>query len=165
MESRTDQQAKDKVLELIKDVRIAMMASRGDNGQMHARPMATNTVKFDGSLWFYTDIDSPKIHEIEHDPEVLITYSDDDKQHYVSVSGRASVVQDARKSKELWSEGLRTWFPKGSDDPRIALIKVDVDMAEYWDSPSSTMVYAYGYLKAITTGERPNPGENASVRF
>ena len=56
MESRTDQQAKDKVLELIKDVRIAMMASRGNNGQMHARPMATNTVTFDGSLWFYTDI-------------------------------------------------------------------------------------------------------------
>ena len=49
--------------------------------------------------------------------------------------------------------------------PRIALIKVDVDMAEYWDSPSSTMIYAYGYLKAITTGERHNPGENASVRF
>ena len=69
------------------------------------------------------------------------------------------------RRRNLWSEGLRTWFPKGSDDPRIALIKVDVDMAEYWDSPSSTMVYAYGYLKAITTGERPNPGENASVRF
>ena len=116
MESRTDQQAKDKVFELIKDVRIAMMASRGDNGQMHARPMATNTVKFDGSLWFYTDIDSPKIHETEHDPEVLITYSDDDKQHYVSVSGRPRWCGTHGRRRTC---GRRDWAPdyRGWDDP------------------------------------------------
>ena len=119
MESRTDQQAKDKVLELIKDVRIAMMASRGDNGQMHARPMATNTVKFDGSLWFFTDIDSPKIHEIEHDPEVLITYSDDDKQHYVSVSGRASVVQDADRRRNCGRRDCAPGSRKGRTTPGL----------------------------------------------
>ena len=40
METRTDQDAKDKVLELLKGINIAMMATHGDNGQMHARPMA-----------------------------------------------------------------------------------------------------------------------------
>jgi general stress protein 26 len=165
MDTRTDQAAKDKVLELIKDARIAMVATRGDDGRQHARPMGTNTVNFDGHLWFFSDADSPKIAEIRRDPQVLLTYSDENKQHYVSIAGTAEVVQDAAKAKELWTEGLRVWFPKGAEDPEIALIKVKVEIAEYWDSPSSTMLYAYGYVKAVTTGERPNGGENATVRF
>ena len=96
---------------------------------------------------------------------MLLTYSDENKQHYVSIAGTADVVRDAAKAKELWTEGLRVWFPKGAEDPEIALIRVKVEIAEYWDSPSSTMLYAYGYVKAVTTGERPNGGENATVRF
>lgn len=165
VEKRDDQAARDKVLSLIKDAHIAMMATRGEDGHLHSRPMGTKTVEFDGNLWFFTDIDSPKVIEIRRDPQVLVTYSDESKQNYVSVSGTAEVVQDAAKTKELWSEAMRTWFPKGAEDPKIGLIKVKVEGAEYWDSPSSTMLYAYGYLKAVTTGERPNGGENATVRF
>ena len=47
----------------------------------------------------------------------------------------------------------------------IALIAVDVEGAEYWDSPSSTVLHAYGYVKAIATGTPPSGGENAKVSF
>ncbi len=165
METRSDQEAKDKVLELLKGINIAMMATHGGDGQMHARPMATNTAEFDGDIWFFTDKDSPKIAEIRRNPEVLLTYANEMKQHYVSIQGQAEAVSDQAKVNELWSEPLRVWFPKGKDDPSIMLIKVRVESAEYWDAPSSTMVHLYGYMKALTTGERPNPGESASVRF
>jgi len=165
METRNDQDAKDKVLELLKGITIAMMATHGDNGQMHARPMATNTAEFDGDLWFFTDKDSPKIQEIERNSDVLLTYANETRQHYVSIQGQAELVQDQAKVDELWSEPLRVWFPKGKTDPSIALIRVTVESAEYWDAPSSTMVHLYGYMKALTTGERPNPGDSASVRF
>jgi general stress protein 26 len=166
MENRGDQAARDKVVELLKGVRVAMMASAGEDGRMHARPMATSLAdSFDGNLWFFTDANSPKVAELERAQDVLLTYADEGKQHYVSVEGRAGIVRDRAKVAELWSEPLRTWFPKGLDDPSIVLIKVDVQRAEYWDSPSSTVVYLYGYVKALATGERPNPGESASVRF
>jgi hypothetical protein len=60
---------------------------------------------------------------------------------------------------------MSTWFPQGPDDPEVALLKVSVDQAEYWDSPSSTMVYAYGYVKAKLTGQSPDPGDNAKIAF
>src|SRR6478736_739950 len=161
METRSDQDAKDKVLELLKGINIAMMATRGEDDQMHARPMATNTAEFDGDLWFFTDKESPKVAEIRRNPEVLLTYANETKQHYVSIQGQAEVVKDQGKVEELWSEPLRVWFPKGKDDPSIMLIKVRVESAEYWDAPSSTMVHLYGYMKALTTGERPHPGESA----
>lgn len=165
MDTRTDQAARDKVVELLKDIKVAMMATRGEGGLMHARPMATSLTSFEGDLWFFTDTNSPKIGEVERDPEVLLTYANETKQHYVCVQGRAEVVRDRAKIAELWAEPMRVWFPKGKDDPAIALIKVHVSSAEFWDSPSSAVVYLYGYAKALATGERPNPGESATVRF
>ncbi len=79
---------------------------------------------------------------------------------YVSVSGRAQVVTDRSKIKELWTPLMKTWFPKGEDDPEICLIRVRAESAEYWDSPSSTIVHIYGLAKAVVTGERPNPGDH-----
>jgi general stress protein 26 len=165
MDARTDQDAKDKVLELLKDARIAMMATRGETGAMHARPMGTNHAEFDGDLYFLTQLSSEKVHEIERDPEVLLTYSDPSEQNYVSLSGKGQVLRDRATIEKNWFEAARSWFPEGKDDPDLGVIKVSVDLAEYWDSPSSTVLYVYGYLKAAATGKPPKAGENETVSF
>jgi hypothetical protein len=33
------------------------------------------------------------------------------------------------------------------------ILKVTIDKAEYWDSPSGVLSRAYGYLRAVATGE------------
>ena len=113
---------------------------------------------------FFTDGASGKIEDLEAEPDVLLTYADEKRQHYVSITGRASTLRDPAKVAELWTEGARVWFPKGPTDPSLALIRVDVDSAEYWDAPSSTMIYIYGYAKAVATGRRPeHVGEQGRV--
>jgi general stress protein 26 len=87
------------------------------------------------------------------------------KQDYVSLSGKARVVRHQAKVKQHWSEHARVWFPKGPEEGDIALIAVDVETAEYWDSPSATVVYACGYAKAALTSEPPKMGENKKVVF
>jgi general stress protein 26 len=165
MQTRTDQAAQDKVFELIKDIRVAQFVTVDRAGKLRARPMVAQQERFDGVLWFFTPAGSGKIDEIEHHREVLLTYSDPGSQSYVSVVGTADVQRDPAKVKELWSEPMRVWFPNGPADPDIALLRVEVREADYWDAPSSTFVHAYGYLKAVTTGQRPNPGETAHVEF
>ena len=121
---------------------------------------------FNGELWFASREGTPKLDEIAEHTQVLLAYSEPKGQNYVSISGTARIVRDSAKVKELWSEPARVWFPKGPDDPSIALICVKVESAEYWDSPSSAWVYAYGYAKARLTGEPPHDvGENKVVNF
>jgi general stress protein 26 len=164
--TRTDQEAQDKVWEMIRDVEVAMMVTLDEQGRFRGRPMrAVDTKHFDGTLWFFTDQPSPKTDEASHDPRVLLAYSDPSRQNYVSLFGEAEVLRDPAKQKELWSEPLRAWFPGGPDDPRAGLMKVKVEGAEYWDAPSSTLVHAYGYVKARITGEPPQPGANDKVAF
>ena len=166
VETRTDQAARDKVWELIREVQVAMMVTLDEQGRMRGRPMRAVSLKeFAGTLWFFASQPSPKIDEIRHDDRVLLAYADPGSQNYVAVSGSAQLVRDPAKQKELWSEPLRTWFPGGPEDPKAALLKVDVDGAEYWDAPSSTLVHAYGYVKARLTGEPPQVGENDKVAF
>jgi general stress protein 26 len=164
MAQKTSSEQVEKLAKLIKDIQFAMLTTAMPDGSLRSRPMATQRAPFDGTLWFFTPADSAKVHEIEDDQHVNVSYADPSRNNYVSVSGRASVVRDEAKAKALWSESLRTWFPKGSDDPDIALLKVTVDAAEYWDAPSSAMVHLYGYAKAVTTGKRPRGGENEKVK-
>ena len=161
----TDEEGRKKVYSLIKDIRFAMMASIAPEGFLHARPMVAQHQEGTSELWFFTDRNSEKIPELRADPRVMLSYAEPSDQTYVSISGTASLVEDRSKIRELWSEPMRTWFPKGVDDPEIVLIRVDAERAQYWDSPSSTLVHAYGYVKAVVTGERPNPGDEAKVRL
>jgi general stress protein 26 len=154
MDETTGDAAKKKVRELIKDARIAMLATRGEDGFFHARPMATSKAEFDGTLWFLTDERTHKVDQLEADSEVLVTYTDDSKQSYVSLAGQGAIVRDRAKLKELWSEPARAWFPKGLEDPNLVAMRIDVAIAEYWDVPSGKLVMLFGYLKAVTTGKR-----------
>jgi general stress protein 26 len=103
--------------------------------------------------------------EVAGDDRVLLAYADPDDQIYVSVFGSAEIVRDVETRTRLWSEPLRAWFPKGAEDPEVALLKVTCLGAEYWDAPNSTLVHAWGYLKAVTSGEPPHPGANDKVDF
>lgn len=125
--------------------------------------MAIQAEEFAGTLWFFTKADSEKIEHLEADPNVSVAFGDPDDNNWVMMAGKASVSNDRAKIKELWSEPMRTWFPDGKDDPDLRLLKADVHRAEYWDSPSSAVVYAYGYVKAALTGKPPTPGDHAKV--
>ena len=165
MQESASNEDRQKVWDLIKDIKVAMMVTQNASHEMSARPMAAAQTEFDGKLWFLSRDDTPKLGEIDAERNVLLAYSHPSKQDYVSIAGKARVVHDRAKIKELWSEPMRTWFPKGVDDPEIAAIAVDVDSAEFWDAPSSALVYAFGYAKAALTGKTPEAGENKRVTF
>lgn len=144
-----------KLYELIKDVRVAMMTSVEPDGSLHSRPMYSHKIDESGDIWFFSRARTPKVAELEQDAQVNLAYADPSNENYVSVSGVAEIVRDRAKITEYWSEGLRTWFPKGQDDPDIALLRIHPSGGEYWDSPSRTVMHLYGYAKAALTGKSP----------
>ena len=141
-----------KLFEKIKDVRIAMLTTFDEQHALHSRPMATLKPEADGSLLFFTDKESAKVYEVQEDNQVNLSYSDPSGSVYASVSGRARAYRDEAKIAELYSEDMRAWFPKGKDDPNIMILKITIDKAEYWDSPSGLLSRAYGYVRAVVTG-------------
>jgi general stress protein 26 len=103
------------------------------------------------------------VDEVEHDHHVNLSYADPAREHYVSVSGRCQLVRDRDKARELWNPLLKAWFPEGLDDPELALLRVQVEKAEYWDTPSSRMVQLVGFVKSALTGQEYHPGDNEKI--
>ena len=164
MAHETREQAINKLNQLIKGIRVAMLTTVDEDGELHSRPMATQKAETrDGVLWFFTSANSQKVEELQHDHHVNLGYASPDDNRYVSVSGAARLMRDRQKIEELWSPVLKAWFPQGVDTPDIALLRVEVHSAEYWDSPSSTMVKLAGFTKAVLHGERYEPGENERI--
>lgn len=163
METSTPE-IREKLWSMMKGIGTAMLTTE-DGERLRARPMVASQKDFDGTLWFYTREHSGKVQEVYNDRNVGVTYADSGKQDYVSFTGTATLVKDKVLIEAHWAEMLRTWFPKGIDDPEIALLKVTVTGAEYWDAPNRTMLHAYGYVKAVLTGTPPQGGENKKIAF
>lgn len=159
-----DEQIK-KLAGMIKDIDFAMLTTIAADGTLHSRPMSTQRVEFDGDLWFFTRESAAKVGEIEGEHQVNVAYADPEHQRYISVSGRATVVRDRAKIEELWKPELKAWFPEGSDDPDLALLKVSAERAEYWDSPASAVAHAVSFVKSVVTGTPANPGENEKIEL
>ena len=152
-----------KIDALIKDIHICMMTTLASDGSFDSRPMATQKTAFDGTVWFLTRGESGKVHEIKDDAHVALLYSDPGNENYVTVKGRASVSHDRAKIHELWNPMFKAWFPGGEDDPQIAVLKVEVTEAQYWEASSSKLLYGIKYLAAAVTGGKVQVGESGKV--
>ena len=146
---------------LIERIKIGMLTTMGPDGSMRSRPLQTLLMDAQSRLWFFTEAESPKTGEMEaHDHQVCLNYADPGKMSFVSVSGTGRLVHDRERIRELWSPFAKAWFPRGADDPALALLEVRLDKAELWDSPGSATMRWGGLMKALATGDPGGMGEN-----
>ena len=160
----SDAHEAEKVRDLMADSRFAMLTSVDRAaGRLVSRPMAVQQVEDDGTVWFFASDESPKADQLEADPTVNVAFTG--SSSWVSLAGRAALVHDRAKIEELWNSGVEAWFPDGKDSPDVALLRIDPDSAEYWDSPGGRVTSVLAYAKSKVTGERPNVGESAVVEL
>lgn len=155
---------------MIEDIEVAMFTTRQKNGLLVSRPMA-NQVAADGAdLWFVTTKDSSKLHDLEHDQHVNLSYYKDRTREWVSVSGKAKVSTDRQKIHELYRPDWKAWFgDEGgehdgtADDPRMVLIGVDVEAATFMEVDKPQPVVLFELVKGLVTGKAPEIGETHDV--
>jgi len=120
---------------LVRQIREAMLATCDAQGRLHAQPVTTlNRAEHeDASLWFFLRRDGDAARSIAVDPRVAVTYADPGNEHFVSIGGRARIVERMSLVDALWTPASRRWFPAGPRDPALALLEVRIEHAAYWD--------------------------------
>jgi general stress protein 26 len=90
-------------------------------------------------------------------------YADPAKNRFCAVRGVASLLRDLPKAKQLWSIEQRAYYPDGPEDKRLALLRVQIERAEYWIAPGVTS-YIVAAVTAAITGTRAGViGENQKM--
>jgi general stress protein 26 len=152
-----------KLIELIRDIRVALLTTADREGGFHTRPVQTLQADDDGTLWFFTDWGSPKADELRHDVRVSLGYADPAKNAYVALNGSGRLLRDAQRAEELWSIEQRAYYPDGPQDARLAVLRVTPERAEYWIAPGRTS-YLIAAVKAAATGTPAGVlGENRKI--
>ncbi len=139
----------------IKDVRFGMFTTMDNDNMLSSRPLTTQQIDNEGNMWFFTSDEAAFTHDLEEHPQVNVSFSNPEENLYVSVTGQGYLLKDRAKARELWNPQVRAWFPGGLDDPHLALIRVKIQTAEYWDASTSKMKQLVQLAKARITGNAP----------
>ena len=160
----TPENTREHLYKLLKGFDTAMLVTQASNDDLHGRPMAIAELSEDGDTYFATSIDSTKVDEVEKAQKCLITFQS--SSQYAAVQGTALIVRDRALIEKMWQETWKVWFPEGKTDPKLCLLKVDADRAEYWDnSGMQGLKYLFDGLKSVVQKKRPETDEiqNAKV--
>lgn len=153
----------EKLWDLIRSCHVGMLVTRGGDF-LHARPMGLiQDDMLDGALWFFTEKSSAKQAELLRDPQVCVTFADRHEHVYVSITGNAVLEESREKIHKFWNRYAGAYFVNGKDDPDLALLRIEVQKAEYWDSDNNRRVQLFELLKARITHHRPDMGEHSKI--
>ena len=111
---------------------ICMMTTQTGRGNFNSRPMSNNgDVEYDGNSYFFSYENSKKIKELTENPQVQLNFNGADDL-YISVSGKAKLIQSKSKMQEHWQDSLNQWFKEGLNTPGVVMIHVAARTIKYW---------------------------------
>lgn len=150
------------LLTVIREIEIGLLTTLDGEHRIHTRPVQTLRCDDDGVLWFFTDVGSAKAQELRSDARASIGYAHLARGLYAAVEGRARIGRDRARAAELWSPLQRAWYPEGLEDPRLGVLEVHIERAEYWTTPGRAS-YALAAAQAAVTGTPATVGEDVKL--
>lgn len=157
-------EANEKIKELAEKADVCLFTTNLTSLPLTTRPMSTRTVDEDGCIWFFSRKDSNKNREIASDSRVQLFYSNFSNSEFMSLYGKASIIMDDAKAKELWSAIAKTWFNKGYDDPELTLLKIVPEEGYYWDTKDGKVISLIKMLAGAVTGKEFDTGVEGKIR-
>ncbi|MGJ9381946.1 pyridoxamine 5'-phosphate oxidase family protein [Salipaludibacillus sp. CF4.18] len=123
----TQQELKNKVLDIFKENKIGTLASVKNN-RPHSRYMTFYNEEF--TLYTPTHKNTHKAEEIKENPyvHILLGYEGEglgDK--FIEVEGKATISNSDKLKEELWKEDFENWFD-GKDDPNYIVLEIKPSM-------------------------------------
>jgi general stress protein 26 len=139
---------------------------RGATGPSHGvRPMSVREVDDAGAIWFLSASDSYKNQELAADPATTLYFQADAHAGFLALDGRAEVLTDRARIKDLWNFMLRTWFTEGEDDPRITVIRFVPESGYYWDNKHGNAVAGAKMAVGAAIGKTLDDSIEGQLRF
>lgn len=151
-----------RVWDILEQTGVGMLTTQFGGG-MRARPLDARPDRDAGVIRFVIDTRGLKDDEIEACPDVCFIVIDARDKAYLSITGRAEIVDVPLVAVRIWKKSDDVWWPDGPKDTHVRVLSLEPHLAELWDGPASSAVAKHEFEKARATGEKPNLGENRKV--
>lgn len=148
---------------MLGDARAGMLGLAG--GKQGPQPMTHFADEAGGKIWFVSSRRTDLVTELGTGAEALFVLITSGHDGHVSLRGRLTAVTDRAKLEELWNPVVSAWFD-GIDDPDVALLRMDPQIAEIWAARSSALRFGIEIVRAnLNPDYEPDVGAHAVVTF
>jgi general stress protein 26 len=145
-ENITEKISRDSLLKvaniIIDSARCRVLVSVDKEGRPHAREMDPFPPEEGMVIWFGTNPNTRKVQQIKDNPNVAVFYYETKGLSYVSINGKAELVNDPAEKAKHWKDYWKRYYPDRDKD--MILIKVVPERLEvvsykykiFWQSHS-----------------------------
>ena len=156
-----DREIEEKFWSELKSSPFVMLGVEGTRGGA-TQPMTANFEDQDrdaGVVWFFTANDHDLTRAMDQSNRAIGAFSAKGHGLFASLRGTLEIVNDRPTIDRLWSPMVAEWY-EGKDDPKMALVRFDIDDAKIWKSD------VQGFLKPAFNkllGRKPEAGMKEKV--
>ncbi len=136
-----------------------MLGLDGERGAA-TQPM---TAMFEGEaapFWFFTAKDHDLTRALDQGDRAIAAYASKGHDIFASIRGRLSVEDNPAMIDRLWNPVVAQWYEGGKTDPKLALLRLDVEDAKLWKSDLG------GFIRPALNklfGRKPESGQEEKV--
>ncbi|MCM1935448.1 pyridoxamine 5'-phosphate oxidase family protein [Acinetobacter radioresistens] len=156
----TEHENREKLWELIKDVRFAMISHQTETHEIHAQPMTmlnSERMDEDQNVYFILKDTNDIVQAVEAGRNQLgLAFSKPSDDIYVSISAHGDISTDRALIDKLWNPWAENWFD-GKDDPSVRVLVAKAVSAEYWNVTDNKVTHLLKVLKGNITGKTEEP--------
>ena len=116
---------------------MTMMLALVGVEQAHARPMTAQLKTGKGPVWFFTAKDNTIVKNLKKSRRGVGTFISKKHDIFATVHGKLTLDNSKDSIDKLWNPYVAAWFEKGKEDPKLALLRFDLQKAEIWLDDSS----------------------------
>lgn len=141
-----------KLQELVNGATTCMFATNLETAPFHVCPMQVQEADYEGDLWFFSGADSTHNAHVTADSRVQLIFANNSDMEFLTVFGDATISKDRAQIERLWDKMVEAWFPEGSGDPNVTLVRVRPREVHYWDTENGKLITMAKILTAAVTG-------------
>lgn len=156
-----DREIEDKFWSALKDSPFVMLGIEGarEGATQPMTAMFEDQDRDQGLLWFFTAKDHDLTNALGQSNRGIAAFSAKGHGLFASLRGSLSIANDQASIERLWNPVVGQWYD-GKDDPKLALVRFEVDDAKIWLSDIQ------GFLKPALNkllGREPEAGMKDKV--
>lgn len=106
-------------------------------GRPRVRMMDPFTPEEDFTIWFGTNPKSRKVVQLKNDERITLHFAAEDQSGYVSIYGKAQLVDDADSKEKYWKKKWEDFYPNYPEG--YMLIKVTPEWMEVVSIPDGVV--------------------------
>ena len=155
----TDAEIEEKFWSELKTSPFFMLGIDGERGA-GTQPMTAYYDDEHAPFWFFTANDHDLIKALDQGDRAIAAFASRGHDIFASIRGTLSIDNDPATIERLWNPIVEQWYEGGKSDPKLVLLRLDVEDAKLWKSDLG------GFIRPAINkllGRKPESGEHEKV--